>query len=110
MAWAAFICNIESEYVSMIAFEQDPKLMWDTLADANKSKCTAYIYTLRNRLMNSKMTQGMSNRSFANEICSIERQLAFGGKLVAEDDEKYAFLNGLRSEYQVKDHPSRKSW
>ncbi len=58
-AWADIICSIESECVPMIADEQDPNVMWDKLADANKSKCMASIYTLRTRLTNSKMTQAM---------------------------------------------------
>ncbi len=102
MARAAIICSIESEYVPMVAGVDDPKVIWDKLDDADKSKCTASSHTLRNRLMNVKMTQGMTIRSYVNEICTIKRQLAFAGKIVAEEDKKYALLKGLGSAYQVK--------
>lgn len=102
MARAAIICSVETEYVPMIAGTKDPKEMWDMLADSNKSKCTASVHTLRNRLLNIRMDQGMTIRSYVNEICTLERQLAFAGKVVDVDDKKFALLNGLRPEYAVK--------
>ena len=102
MELAATICSIESEYIPMVAAERDPIKVWKMLADANKSKCTASVHTLQNRLLNLKMAQGMSIRQFVNEICTIERQLAFAGKNVDESDKKYALLNGLRNEFALK--------
>lgn len=102
MARAAIICSIEAEYVPMVAADRDPQVIWDKLADMHKSKCTASIHTLRSRLLNLRMEQGTSIRAFVNEICTIERQLSFAGKIVEEDDKKYALLNGLRKEYHVK--------
>lgn len=102
MARAAIICSIESEYVPMVAAERCPRKIWRMLADANKSKCTASVHTLRNRLLNLKMGQGTSIREFVNEICTIERQLAFAGKVIDDGDKKYALLNGLRNEYAIK--------
>lgn len=72
--------------------EKDPRAIWDMLGYANKSKCKAAVHTLRNRLINIKMDQGMSVRSYVNKICTLERQLAFAGKVVDEDDKKYAVL------------------
>lgn len=72
------------------------------LADANKSKCTASVHTLRNRLLNLKMDQGTSIREYVNAICTIERQLAFAGKVVDDGDKMYALLNGHRNELAIK--------
>ena len=102
MVRSAIICSLEPEYVPMVAAERDPKEIWNKLADMHKSKCTASVHSLRNRLLNIKMDQSASIRAFVNEICSIERQLAFAGKIIHEGDKKYALLNGLRQEYHVK--------
>ena len=99
---ATIICTIEPEYIPMIAGDRDPKVMWTKLADANKSNCIASIHTLRNKLLNISMIEGESIRSYVNRLCTIERQLAFAGKEVDETDKKYALLNGLRSEFEVK--------
>ncbi len=63
MARAAIISSIEYECVLIIPVEQNPKVVWNKLADAIKSKRTASIYTHRNRLINSNMTQRMSIRN-----------------------------------------------
>ena len=39
---------------------------------------------------------------FVDKICTIERELAFAGKVIDDDDKKYALLNGLRDEYAIK--------
>lgn len=101
-ARAAIICTIEPEYISMVAGDQDPKLMWKKLSDSNKSKCVASVHTLRNKLLNITMSQQESVREFVNRICTIERQLSFAGKHIDEDDKKYALLNGVRAEFEVK--------
>ena len=102
MARAMIICGIEAEFIPMVAAEQNPRKVWKLLADANNSKCTASIHTLRNRLLNMRMEQGTTIREFANAICTIERELAFAGKTIDNDDKKYALLNGLRDEYAIK--------
>ena len=102
MARATTVCRIASEFVPMIYGERDLKVMWDRLANAHKSKCQTSVNTLQNRLLNTKMSPGMSIRSFVNEMCTIECQLAFAGKLVDEDDKKYALLYALRTECNFK--------
>ena len=102
MARAAITCSIEAEHVPTIAAIRDPREMWNKLADANKSMCTASVHTLRNRLLYLKVGQTTSIREFVNQICAIERQLAFAGKIVEEDDKKYALLNGLRPEFAIQ--------
>ena len=99
---ATIICTIEPEYISVVAGEGDPKVMWTKLADANKSKCTASLHTLRNKLLNMSMHSGETIREYVNRLCTIERQLAFAGKIVDDSDKKYALLNGLRPEFEVK--------
>lgn len=101
-ARAAIICTIEPEFIPMVAGEKDPRKVWQKLARANKSKCVASVHTLRKRLLNIKMGHGTTIREFVNEICKIERQLAFAGTSVDEADKKYALLNGLRKEFEIK--------
>ena len=49
-----------------------------------------------------KMGHNTTIREFLNEICTIERELAFAGKVIDRDDKKYDLLNGLRSEFAIK--------
>lgn len=41
-------------------------------------------------------------RSFANEICRIEDNLKYAGRILDSSDKKFALLKGLRSAYTVK--------
>lgn len=99
---ATILCTIEPEYISMVAGDTDPRVMWRKLSDANKSKCQASLYTLRNNLLNMSMMHGETVLEYVNRICTIERQLSFAGKVTDDSDKKYALLNGLRSEFEMK--------
>lgn len=63
---AEVLCSVESEYVPMILSERDPKRMWDKSSDAHKSKCTASVHTLRNRLLDIRTSQGFTIRAYVN--------------------------------------------
>ena len=94
-ARAEIMCTIEAEYVAMIAYDKDPRVMWTKLADANKSKCTASLHTLQSRLLNLSMLEGETTGSYLNRSCNIESQISSAEKTVDVDDKKYALLNGL---------------
>ena len=96
------ICSIEPEYVPMIVDQKDPREVWKKLPDATKSRCTASVHTLRNRLFNLRMSAGMMIWESVNEICTIQRQLLFAGKVVDGSDKTFVLLNGIRSKYAVK--------
>ncbi len=102
MVRTAIICSLESDYMAIEAAHGDPEVMSEKLAGMHKSKCTASVHTISNRLLNIKMERSASIRLFLNEICNIELQLAFSGKVIEEQDKKHEFLNGLRQEYHVK--------
>ena len=102
MVRAMLICCIEPEFVPVVAAEENPSKVWQLLAYSNKSRCTASVHIFRNRLLNMKMGQEMTAREFVNKICRIERELAFAGKVIDDNDKKYALLNGLCDEYAIK--------
>ena len=55
----------------MIVYQKDPREVWKKVADANESKCTASMHTLRNRLFILRMSAGMTIWESVNEICTI---------------------------------------
>lgn len=88
--------------MSLVAAEKDPKVMWEKLAAANKSECSAAAHTLRRKLLTMRMAEGTTLRNFVYEICAIERKLMFACKAIEEDDKKFALLNGLLPAYDIK--------
>lgn len=57
---------------------------------------------LNNRLLNMRISHGTTMCAYVNEICTIERTLAYAGNIIDEDDKKCASVNGLRQEYQIR--------
>ena len=92
----------EPEFVPIILGQKAPREVWKKLADADWIELYGIRATLRNRLLNLRMSVGMTIREFVNEICTIERQISFSGKVIDEGDKTYGLLNGLRGEYAVK--------
>lgn len=80
MARAAIICTVQSKYIPMVLIEQSPRKLWEKPANKNRSKCTASVHALGNRLSNMAVCSGTSIREFANEICTVETLLAFAVK------------------------------
>lgn len=109
MARAAIICSIEAEYVPMISCEQDTNKMWQMLDDAHKSKCTVSVHTLRNRIFNIQMGEGSMVRAYVNEICTIEHQLAFVGKVVDDDNVVINYGTKIRGGQSNQGHGTTRS-
>ena len=95
-------CMVETEIAALIMGETILKIIWEKLAESHKSKCAASVHTLRNRPMIISMNDGEAARQSLIRICDIEREFAFAVKQVDKEEKKYALLNGIRAEFEVK--------
>ena len=98
---AEIILNIDTKFVSSVMSKKEPKDVWDTLKAMHKSKSAANQFTLRRRILNLRMGEDQSVRSYVNKIYEIENELALTGYELSADDKKFALLEGLHEGYSV---------
>lgn len=98
---AEMILNIDTKFVSSVMSKREPKDVWDALKAMHKSKSAANQFTLRRRVLNLRMGQDQSVRSYVNSIYEIENELALTGYELSADDKKFALLEGLDEGYSV---------
>lgn len=101
-ARAIMICNVGISIVPLIMMKTDPKEIWETLEQVNKSKCLAAKQILRSKLFSRRMKKGQTIRQLANEICMLETELLYANHTTVNEDKRFVLLNGLRAEFSVK--------
>ena len=99
---AIILCSIEAQFIHIIAGKAGPKEMWETLLQAQKSKCTAKKHTLRRKLNTLKMKHNESIRDYANSICTLVKGLSLASYTLSEEDKIFALVNGLRNKFEIK--------
>lgn len=102
VARALIICSLTAQYVAVVVSEKDPKNMWDKLKEVHTSRCMASEHSLRHKLLTMKKKETENVRAYASKICSIEYELSCAGHKLEERDKKFALLNGLGSEFNIK--------
>lgn len=76
--------------------------MWKKLETGHKSRCIAAENTLHRKLLTLEMGDGDTVRRYVNSIFTIAQEMSYAGKVLSDDEEKYALLNFLSPEFYVK--------
>lgn len=84
-----------------MAGDKDPKNMGVKLKTGHKSRCIAAELTRRRKILTLKMGNGDTVRRYVKSILTIAHEMSYAGKVLSDDDKKYALLNGLRTEFYV---------
>ena len=83
---------------SHLYYRESPKEVWDILSQINRSHSKATQTTLRRKLLSIKKKNDQSIQEYANDINSIENDLASSGYVQPKFDKKFALPEDLSSD------------
>lgn len=79
----------------------DPKAVWEKLAEMYKSVFDAFVDSYLVKLHNLKMKDNEKVMSYVNRLTEIENELATVGHSLDESEKRRSLLRGLRDEFNV---------